>query len=284
LGGERPYDIDAVDWFLGQLAGQPNGSDLAGLRSGPWRDLEVAQLTRSGSGSPARQPEKPGKYLAERCANAWRDFGHHPGMALRWERVRTSALASRWEFELRTVDQQPIARLCCWPIYRSTTVSAGGRSFTINTPDIPARSTAGSWPPGIGELAARGWQDHAGYFTAATMTNWAQRDQARQVDELVDETGTPVLYTSGDSYNGRACARVTFPDQRWLRFLVRGTSYANAIMTAVDQAGNKVARYRAGRAPYAAEILVHPNRQLTDELTLAIAISPAWLRHYFDGH
>jgi len=32
-GGKRSYDIDAVDWFLGQLTSQPNSSDLAGLGS-----------------------------------------------------------------------------------------------------------------------------------------------------------------------------------------------------------------------------------------------------------
>jgi hypothetical protein len=28
----------------------------------------------------------------------------------------------------------------------------------------------------------------------------------------------PILYAGGRNYDRRACARVTFPDQRWLRF------------------------------------------------------------------
>jgi hypothetical protein len=118
------------------------------------------------------------------------------------------------------------------------------------------------------------------------MKNSAQRMEARGVREVVDETGTPILYLSGRNFWCRACARVTFTDQRWLRFLVRGTKRATAIMTAVDQAGNKVARYRnAGRRFHpgeTVEIAVHPDRKLTDELTLAIALSTPWLAWYFD--
>jgi hypothetical protein len=68
-------------------------------------------------------------------------------------------------------------------------------------------------------------------------------------------------------------------------------------MTAVDQAGKKVARYRIidkGRglretlAEWAkpVEITVHPDRKLTDELMLAIMESAQWLGSYFSavGH
>jgi hypothetical protein len=53
-------------------------------------------------------------------------------------------------------------------------------------------------------------------------------------------------------------------------------------MTAVDQAGNRVARYRISQSPKrAVEITIHLDRELTDELVLAIAISAPWLRRYF---
>ena len=60
-------------------------------------------------------------------------------------------------------------------------------------------------------------------------------------------------------------------------------------MTAVDQAGNRVARYRiADRDPRfgwksllglsrSVEIIVHPGWKLTDELALALVISAGWL-------
>jgi hypothetical protein len=57
-------------------------------------------------------------------------------------------------------------------------------------------------------------------------------------------------------------------------------------MTAVDQAGNRVARYRTtGRDRQhgwgSVEIIVHPHWKLTDELVLAIAISAPELGSYF---
>ena len=92
------------------------------------------------------------------------------------------------------------------------------------------------------------------------------------IRELVDEAGIPLLYTSGENFGCRACFCVTFPDGRWLRFPVRGTKEVNAIMTAVDQAGNKVARYRIRGGGRGLEITVNPDQKLTDELALALAI------------
>lgn len=64
-------------------------------------------------------------------------------------------------------------------------------------------------------------------------------------------------------------------------------------MTAVDQTGTPVARYRFlhdGKLPVRAwrprrapvEIAVHPRRELTEELALALAISADSLASYFD--
>jgi hypothetical protein len=65
-------------------------------------------------------------------------------------------------------------------------------------------------------------------------------------------------------------------------------------MTAVDQGGNKVARYRIiarGRGlretllswSRPVEITINPRWELTDELVLAIAVSADWLSSYFDA-
>ena len=67
-------------------------------------------------------------------------------------------------------------------------------------------------------------------------------------------------------------------------------------MTAVDQAGNRVARYRfidkSGRKTVlvvgcgvmkSVETIVHPDRKLTVELALTLAISAHWLRSYFNS-
>jgi hypothetical protein len=62
-------------------------------------------------------------------------------------------------------------------------------------------------------------------------------------------------------------------------------------MTAVDQAGNRVGRYRivgtAGRQltsfsmSSSVEIIVVPGRKVTDELALALGISTEWLWDYY---
>jgi DivIVA domain-containing protein len=296
----RGYDIDAVDWFFDRLLVRPGHTQLAGTSADPWRDLAVAQLTRgkvtdrkrsittigglvergmAASGFAAEQPRNSRTDFAGECANAWRDFAQQPGMHLRWGRAGRLWAA---RYELRTAEQQTIASRD----RRPRTVNAGGSSFTYKKTDIAARSTADSWPPGIAELAARSWRDDTGHYAAETMSSRDQRREARSAHELVDETGIPILYASGMNYNRRACACVTFPDQRWLRFLVRGTESGNAVMTAVDQAGNGVARYRksARDLPWEqteVEITVHPDRELTDELVLAIAISAEWLESYF---
>ena len=96
------------------------------------------------------------------------------------------------------------------------------------------------------------------------------------------------MYSSGTNFGFRAWACISFPDQRWLRFLVRGTQEGNAIMTAVDQAGNRAVRYRIINSRYFAgdtvEITVRPDWKLTDELALAIAISAPWLADYHAPH
>jgi len=60
-------------------------------------------------------------------------------------------------------------------------------------------------------------------------------------------------------------------------------------MTAVDEAGNTVVRYRLIAAPGSrhrrriVEIAVHPDWKLTDELALSIPVSAPWLRSYFSA-
>ena len=77
-----------------------------------------------------------------------------------------------------------------------------------------------------------------------------------------------------------------FAGPRWLRFPVRGTHRSNAIMTAVDQAGRQVARYRiadkgALTGWSAIDITVHPGQQLTDELLLTLALTAPWISSFF---
>jgi hypothetical protein len=302
-GVRSGYDFAAVDWFLDQFLCRADDPELTAESTDPWRDLAVVnQFTRHGAGDPDERPAEPGsrrgrrkqqaaqagqdwEYLAQECADEWRDFGQQPGTYLRSAWVRAA------RFELRTTQVQAIAsvggHLWFMPRFAPKVVRAGGRSFRFRM-----TAPAGSSSQGIAEIAADSARDRDGHFAAKTTSSREQEADAKRrarerLVEVVDKAGTPILYISGRNFDGRAWARISFPDQRWLRFLVRGTGKANAIMTAVDQAGNKAARYRIlsrGFIPgrNVVEVTVHPNRQLTDELVLAVAISAPWLGEYFD--
>jgi hypothetical protein len=282
--GKLRYDTDAVDWFLDQILYRERHPEKAGTSGDPWRDLGVvAQFPRGGRND-----------LARKCTGEWDEFDQQPGTHLRWRWVRYGSSRR----ELCTTEQQPLASL--QESGRSVTVTAGERSFTFTRP-----GRAGSSSPDIAEIAARSSRDYAGHFAEQTTSGRAQAEAsgrkpsiARRLAEdnsrpplhlrqLVDDAGIPILYTSGVNYSHRACACISFPDQRWLRFFVRGTGRKNAIMTAVDQAGNKAVRYRITGAGYVlgrekVEITIHPDRDLTDELMLTITISAPWLIPYFD--
>jgi hypothetical protein len=261
------YDIDAVDWFLDELLRSDHG-ELGGISADPWRDVAVAQFTTQNRDKAS---------FTQECQDAWRGFGQVPGTPLRWGRTERTPLAAR--YELRTAEQHAIASSRAGAFTR--TVRVGERSFTTKAAKARSSGTPGASPPGTAEITDRSRRDHAGHFATKTAAG-------SRVGQLVDETGIPVLYTTGQNLDRRAWACLTFPDQRWLRFLVRGTRKTNAIMTAVDQAGNRVARYR--QAPQdpprrwgSVEITVHPSRTLTDELVLAIMESAEWLESYFQS-
>jgi len=253
------YDIDAVDWFMDQLL-RPSHDELAGMSEDLWRDLGVTAVFSRSVGR---------KYFNKDCDDGWRNFGQVPGVHLRWE-----------DGELRSAEQQTLASVAGGIV----SLGSGGRRFTIR-----AAGSAGSWSPDISELEARSFRDLAGHLSNGKLPLNNRLYPHNRPGELFDKAEIPILYTSGANYARRAYARVTFPDERWLRFPVRGTGRTNAIMTAVDQDGNKVARYRltgklrafSARTARTVEITIHPGHPLTDELVLAIAISAPWLSSYF---
>jgi len=253
--GAQGYDVAAVDWFLGQFLLDPGLGELAGMSADPWRELDAVggRFTRGGAGDrdgrSARQSRRAlREHYIEECWEAWDEFGQQPGTYLRLEWVRIARC------EIRSVDLHTIASMTYrWP----DTIWA--------YPDIP--ETCDRVSTGKGNFV----------FV---------RTRARKPRKLVDETGVPVLYTSGRNFGREAQASVSFPDGRSLRFPVRGTHRANAIMTAVDEAGNSVARYRItrftkGGLRHNVEVALHPGRELTDELILAITISAPQLSSYF---
>jgi DivIVA domain-containing protein len=283
----RGYSTAAVDWFLGQLLFLPDPAGPAGPSADPWRDLGVAAACRrsevgdlaDGSAGPSRRALE--KYFSEECDRAWRDFDRQPGTYLRWVRR-----------ELRTREEQTIAFVRGYR--RFVTVRSGHKRFTVRKMN-PAPSSS----PGLAEIVAHSIQDIEGHFNAyGWYSQWAQAArrgklspaqlwgdyQFRRVlclEALADQAGTPILYTSSrKGYHGGE--RISFPDQRWLRFLTWGAGTSKGVMTAIDEGGNSVVRYRYKPIPLTlrqncVEITVHPDWELTEERVLAIAISAPWL-------
>jgi DivIVA domain-containing protein len=237
--GTQGYDAQAVDWFLEQLRWREDHAELARI-SDLWGDLAVGNyFTRSGPGDLAGRTATPPRRahrkdraqdwecLARECADAWRDFGQQ----LRWVLTSGRHLWSVLRGELYTAEQQAVAsvRSRSPDMDWRATVSAGGRTFTWK------RVTGSDWP-GIAEIVRRSDPDYGAgrSLDADTPDSWkpqatasslnrAVRALREPIRELFDETGMPILYASGQNYNGGAGACITFPDQRWLKFPVRGT-------------------------------------------------------------
>jgi len=225
------------------------------MSTDPWRDLDAAggRFTHTETGHRSGPSDRPSRRAlreryAEECWKAWDEFGQHPGTYLRLEWVKIARC------ELRSVDLQAIASMT----YRWSDI--------LGATDIPEMGDRVNISKGSFVLV---------------------RTRAKQSRKLVDEEGTPVLLTCGRNFERIARASISFPEGRSLRFPVRGTHRANAIMTMVDEAGNSIDRYRVirfargGGLRNNVEVVVHPGWELTDELTLAITISAPWLSSYF---
>lgn len=245
-----------------------DASNRAELEADPWRDLEAwdfsdhhADAGPSGATavssaaralSAARSPGAPAEAVPA-GVNAWLAWlacDDLPGTRLRW--VRTGALRSELRAERRQVSAS-VRRRLPWTGWsgQAGVVRVGGRAFTSQ------RNSQSASP----------------------------RPAAARV--LVDPSGLPALYISGQNFNHRAGAHTWLPDGRWFQFPVRGQTRGSGIMTALDQDSGKVALYRmvpaGGRlpAPRHVEIAVHPDQQITDELLLVLAVSAPWLWTYF---
>ena len=251
----RPgYDQEEVDALLDEvelrLAASPPGQPQDNEPEPDAYRLPIQDRPTAGCTYLRTRPSRRAlrEQYAEECWKAWGEFGQQPGTYLQLEWVKIARC------ELRLVDLQAIASMTYrWSgILGFTDIPEMGRRVSLREESFVLKST--------------------GY--------WQSR-------KLVDETGAPILHTSGRNFARTARASVSFPDGRSLRFPVRGTHRANAIMTAVDQAGNSVARYRVTRLGRSSglrnnvEVALYPGWELTDKLVLAITISAPWLSSYF---
>jgi hypothetical protein len=283
------YDIAAVDWFLEELLRREDQPEPDQMAADPWRDVPVANhFTWPGPGWPGepsgnltRRARRVNRaearhYLLEECQRGWRGFDLLPGVHLwrngGWPRLKD---------ELRTAEQQAIATV------RPPTITTGGRNFTWKEVRRERYSD-----PVIAEIIASAIQDSSGHFDAETSRRIQQARQGEGWEvlpglwELIDDAGAPILYVTGMALYGTGMEGISFPDQRRLRFRIRGAHSTNGIMTAVDQAGNRIARYRItshadGVGPGKTAITVNPSWELADDLVLAITAAADWLTAAF---
>jgi hypothetical protein len=155
-------------------------------------------------------------------------------------------------------------------VKQARVVRVGGRAFTWQ------RISQSAWPRTAVTFGAG--------FPAAGDPEGSGKDPRAMV--LVDPHGLPVLCSGGQNFDHRAGTYIRLAGGRWFQFPVRGRNCRTAIMTALDQDGNKAALYRMVRAdgkfpaPRQAEITVHPDQGITDELLLVLAVSAPWLWTY----
>jgi hypothetical protein len=290
----RGYDCAAVDGVLAQLRRQ----DDPAARADPWRDLPAWHyyMARPDAGAadpvaawrrvmaPPAARMQAAKDYARACADAWRGFALVPGTQL--SLVKTGA----GRHELR--DAKGHALASARSLASSVpALSRNGRTYTLGN------VTKAQWPAVAAQLCARhpGSPAHlqstppaarAGKPAAGSRIP-AARSRPTGLLSLADRTGPPVLYASGSHYDHDAGGVVEFPGQRWLRFPVRGSTPSDAIMTAVDQAGRPVARYRitshgAFGLWRAIDITVHPGQPLTDELLLTLIHTAGLIIPFFN--
>lgn len=197
-------------------------------------------------------------------ADTWLACDWLPGTRLRW--VWTGILRD----EPRTAELQTPACVrravpwTAWSPSRAAVVRLGGRSFTSR------RVSRSDWP-GIASMFGADWPAppaHRRPDPDQAQAGTPEEDDSGQylphvLLVLVDEHGVPVLSTGGRNFNHSAGAYVRVTDGRWLQFPVWGHSREGAIMTALDQAGSKIALYRmvrANSAPLATDRDHHPPR------------------------
>lgn len=99
--------------------------------------------------------------------------------------------------------------------------------------------------------------------------------------DVVDvSAGDQILSFSGDHRAYYAAARVRRRQEPWLWFPVRGTSLANAVMTAIDRSGTEVMRFRRARTGET-QVVVSPDHAVTPDILCVIAAAGPLLGRYF---
>jgi hypothetical protein len=92
-------------------------------------------------------------------------------------------------------------------------------------------------------------------------------------------TGDQVLIVSGGHRGFAADTTVKRGQGPWLWFPVRGTSIADAVMTAIDLTGTEILRFR--QATGKTQVVVSPEHAVTSDILCVIAIVGPQLASFF---
>jgi hypothetical protein len=106
---------------------------------------------------------------------------------------------------------------------------------------------------------------------------WDRKDTYELVDEA---SGRVVLWRVGQHSDTYDDGLIVFPDRQWLRFPVMKGQFRErkAVMTAVDQSGHRLVRYRQRRAK--SYFYVNPSRELDNALLATIRLTLGWMARY----
>lgn len=184
----------------------------------------------------------------EECNEAWQAFAELPGQHLSWHQ------AARWVSEVVTRDGRLLA-------------TVEGLSLFPPWPLLPR-------PPRRVKIGQNTYRVKGRLMNAYVTTP----------DGL-----TILSFTGTKNFDLHARAVAHLSDGQSLRFPVQGTSKLNAVMTATDDAGRPVFRIRKVRnirpeqgRKKVVEILVEPDRRITPELLLVMAMGYHNLDNFFD--
>jgi DivIVA domain-containing protein len=285
---KKGYSPDHVDWFLQELLMRERSWRAAG--ADPWDEFEAADryrpLEAADIGSPDEASSRLKQQARKRMMSEWSELDEEQGLHLRYQGK------SRRPSVLLTADNEPLVtvkgRYALTEKRRTVHLVTKKGSYTLRSvcprrwlAPRKRREVKRSPESPIAVVAAEARCDRGGHHLSKDVS--AQSCHLLGLQEATDDaTGVGVLYISGQTLSRRCWMRITFPDGRWLRFLVRGDLSTSGIMTASDQSGRRLVRYKVAR-PLSTEIklVVNPSIALSEELLLAMSLSAPSLPWYF---
>lgn len=281
------YDIQAVDWYLASFLGEGQLIRPPVDAGDPWCvDPVVNQFSRPDSDPAARKEplrrHQTKAMLAQACNAAWQRIDDLPGTRLEWGGGRTGGviLGGPWPVSARR-EQSKRSEPTLLTSLGVDTVAVGDETYRL----VPAPEDDVSF-----RLAEAAYADTYGNHQAvgrwspeSRSPKWLAEAQkfTKGVRACFAESESRLRFTvSGPNFARRCATRITFADYTWLRFLVRGTKQANAVMTAIRSDGTALLRLRADNGYI--EVVFPPDLRISSDLMAIAAIAASSFDTYFE--